>query len=103
MSKEAIFIRHAAPEDNDFTRWLGAKLELAGYRVWHDVARLKGGDIFWDKIEAAIRDESFRMVAVISKVSIHKPPTNKSAASVALPKPMAAAAKPQEGSRLGPL
>ncbi len=72
MSKDAIFISHAAPEDNDFTRWLGAKLELAGYRVWHDLARLKGGDIFWDKIEAAIRDESFRMVAVVSKVSIHK-------------------------------
>ena len=72
MTKEAIFISHAAPEDNAFTRWLGAKLELAGYRVWHDLARLKGGDLFWDKIEASIRDESIRMIAVVSKVSIHK-------------------------------
>lgn len=72
MSKNALFISHAAPEDNAFTRWLGAKLELAGYRVWHDLDQLKGGDLFWDKIEAAIRGEAIRMIAVVSKVSIHK-------------------------------
>ena len=70
--RQAIFISHATPEDNDFVRWLGAKLELAGYRVWHDLARLKGGDYFWDKVEAAIRTESFRLVAVLSRVSISK-------------------------------
>jgi len=72
LSRESIFISHAAPEDNDFVRWLGSKLELAGYKVWHDLDRLKGGDCFWDKIEAAIRNESFRFVAVVSKVSISK-------------------------------
>ncbi len=72
MLKNTIFISHAAPEDNTFTRWLGAKLELAGYRVWHDLHMLKGGDLFWDKIEAAIRDETVRMIAVVSRVSIHK-------------------------------
>lgn len=70
--REAIFISHATPEDNDFVRWLGAKLELAGYVVWHDLARLKGGDYFWDKIEAAIRNESFRFIAVVSKSSVGK-------------------------------
>lgn len=44
--RESIFISHATPEDNDFTRWLGSKLELAGYKVWHDLVRLKGGDYF---------------------------------------------------------
>jgi hypothetical protein len=73
MTREAIFISHATPEDNDFVRWLGSKLELAGYKVWHDLARLKGGDYFWDKIDAAIRNESFRFVAVVSKVAIGKP------------------------------
>ena len=72
MTREAIFISHATPEDNDFVRWLGSKLELAGYKVWHDLARLKGGDYFWDKIEAAIRNDSFRFVAVVSKVAIGK-------------------------------
>jgi hypothetical protein len=34
----------AAPVNNDFVRWHGSKSELAGY---------KGGDHFWQKIEAA--------------------------------------------------
>jgi hypothetical protein len=70
--KESIFISHATPEDNAFTRWLGSKLELAGYKVWHDLARLKGGDLFWEKIEGAIRNESFRFLAVVSTVSVGK-------------------------------
>lgn len=72
MTRESIFISHATPEDNEFVRWLGARLELAGYRVWHDLARLKGGDYFWPKIEGAIRNESFRFLAVVSKVSVAK-------------------------------
>jgi hypothetical protein len=72
MTREAIFISHALPEDNDFVRWLGSKLELAGFRVWHDLARLKGGDYFWDRIETAIRGESFRFIAVVSKVAVDK-------------------------------
>jgi hypothetical protein len=70
--KDIIFISHATPEDNAFTRWLGSKLELAGYKVWHDLDRLKGGDYFWDKIESAIRSESFRFLAVVSTVSVTK-------------------------------
>lgn len=70
--RESIFISHATPEDNAFTRWLGSKLELAGYKVWYDLDRLKGGDYFWDKIESAIRNESFRFIAVVSKISLSK-------------------------------
>ena len=73
MNRKAIFVSHATPEDNGFVRWLGARLELAGFRVWHDLDRLKGGDHFWDKIEKAIREESFRVLAVVSKVSVGKP------------------------------
>lgn len=72
MGKTSIFISHATPQDNDFVRWLGARLELAGYSVWTDLARLKGGDYFWDKIEKAIREESFRLLAVVSKNSVDK-------------------------------
>lgn len=72
MTRESIFISHATPEDNAFTRWLGSKLELAGYKVWFDLDRLKGGDLFWDKIEAAIRNESIRFLAVVSNVSVTK-------------------------------
>lgn len=73
MDKTSIFISHATPQDNDFVRWLSARLELAGYEVWHDLGRLKGGDYFWDKIEKAIREETFRMLAVVSKKSVDKP------------------------------
>jgi hypothetical protein len=72
VAREAIFISHATPQDNDFVRWLGARLELAGYAVWTDLGRLKGGDYFWDKIEKAIREESFRLLAVVSKNSVDK-------------------------------
>ena len=72
MNRQSIFISHATPEDNGFVRWLGARLELAGFSVWHDLGRLKGGDHFWDKIEKAIRDESFRFLAVVSKASVDK-------------------------------
>lgn len=72
MTRESIFVSHATPEDNGFVRWLGARLELAGFSVWHDLGRLKGGDNFWDKIEGAIRNESFRFLAVVSKVAVEK-------------------------------
>jgi hypothetical protein len=68
-AKKAIFLSHATPEDNEFTRWLGAKLTLSGYDVWYDLERLKGGDITWDKIESAIREETIRFIAIISKES----------------------------------
>lgn len=73
IAKTAIFISHATPQDNDVVRWLGARLEVAGYEVWFDLERLKGGDIFWDKIERAIREESFRMLAIVSDIAIQKP------------------------------
>ena len=72
MTRESIFISHATPEDNAFVRWLGARLELAGFAVWHDLGQLKGGDYFWDKIEGAIRNESFCFLAVVSKVALGK-------------------------------
>ena len=66
--KQTIFISHANPEDNEFTRWLGAELTLAGYAVWYDLDRLRGGDVFWDKVENVIREEAIRFIAVILPV-----------------------------------
>jgi TIR domain len=71
-TKQTIFISHANPENNEFTRWLGAKLTLAGYAVWYDLDRLRGGDVFWDKVEHAIREETVRFIAVISRASHNK-------------------------------
>lgn len=66
-----LFLSHATPEDNEFTRWLAGKLTLAGYKVWCDLDRLKGGDYFWNKIENAIRNDCVRMIAIVSAAS-HK-------------------------------
>lgn len=70
--KSKVFLSHATPEDNDFTRWLAAKLCLAGYEVWCDFNELKGGDVFWDKIEGTIRHESARLIAIVSPASYKK-------------------------------
>ena len=38
--RQIIFISHAAPEDNEFTRWLSLQLIGLGYTVWSDVLKL---------------------------------------------------------------
>jgi hypothetical protein len=68
-----VFISHANPEENDFARWLAAQLANAGYEVWTDIAKLIGGEIFWDDIEDAIRNHSAKCVVVVSKASSKKP------------------------------
>jgi hypothetical protein len=70
--RKKIFLSHATPEDNDFSKWLAAKLILAGYHVWHDLDYLKGGDSFWSKIENVIRNETFRFIAIVSNNSFEK-------------------------------
>ena len=67
-----VFLSHATPEDNEFTRWLAAKLAAVGYDVWCDFDELRGGDLFWAKIEATIRHEAVRLIAVVSSISINK-------------------------------
>ena len=39
LTRDAIFISHAYPEDNAFTVWPGARLTAAGYEVGPDVLR----------------------------------------------------------------
>src|SRR5581483_5243456 len=65
--REAIFISHAAPEDNQFALWLSSKLALAGYRVWVDRNRLRGGHDFWDEIERILRQEAIKQIVVVTQ------------------------------------
>lgn len=71
-TRDKIFISHANPEDNDFTRWLCLRLVSAGYPVWCDIVRLKGGEDFWNDIELAIRDRTIKFIYVLSKTSNDK-------------------------------
>lgn len=70
--REAIFISHAAPEDNAFTIWLGAKLSAMGYEVWADVLRLKGGDDWQRKLENVLRHRACKMLLVANPRAVDK-------------------------------
>jgi len=70
MPRDTIFICHATPDDNDFVRWLGARLTGHGYKVWADMFGLKGGMPFWNTIEDALREHACKVIYVASKASV---------------------------------
>jgi len=74
-NRDTIFISHANPEDNDFTRWLALQLARNGYRVWCDLTRLLGGEDFWSDIETTIRERTCKFLYVLSHTSNHRPGT----------------------------
>ena len=63
-ARDAIFISHANPEDNAFTVWLGARLTAAGYEVWADVLRLRGGQDWQRLLENALRHRACKVLLV---------------------------------------
>lgn len=68
--RNKIFISHAAPDDNDFTRWLALKLIALGYEVWCDILFLDKGADFWKGINEIIREETIKFLVVTSSISI---------------------------------
>ncbi len=70
--RTALFISHAAPDDNAFTIWLGAKLSALGYEVWADVLRLKGGDDWQRKLEYALRHRACKMLLAANSKAVDK-------------------------------
>jgi hypothetical protein len=70
MARDTIFISHATPDDNDFVRWLGARLTGHGFKVWADLFGLKGGTPFWSTIEEALRHHAIKVIFVVSRKSV---------------------------------
>ncbi|MBN1805397.1 MAG: toll/interleukin-1 receptor domain-containing protein [Sedimentisphaerales bacterium] len=68
-SRNLVFISHANPEENEFTRWLGLQLTRNGYQVWSDITKLIGGESFWADIEDAIRNYAIKFLFVLSRHS----------------------------------
>lgn len=66
-----LFISYAT-EDFALAEWLTLKLTAAGYKVWCDRFQLLGGERFPRDIDRAIKNETFRLLAVISKASLEK-------------------------------
>lgn len=71
-SRDTIFVSHGNPEDNEFAGWLAARLQAAGYKIWIDLWHDKGHPT-WEEIEAEIRSNSKRVIALISKPGVEKP------------------------------
>lgn len=70
--RDVIFVSHANPEDNSFSRWLSLQLAKEGFPVWCDVTRLLGGEDFWSDIEETIRQRAAKFIYVLSRHSNHK-------------------------------
>lgn len=68
-TQDMLFISHANPEDNVFTRWLALQLAADGYPVWCDLTKFLGGEDFWKDAEAAIRTRSCKFLFVLSRAS----------------------------------
>lgn len=71
--RDLVFISHANPEDNEVALWLASRLAASGYRVWSDVTRLVGGELFWDTIEDAIRTKAAKVIVLLSQRGHQKP------------------------------
>ena len=72
LTRDAIFISHANPEDNSFTVWLGARLTAAGYEVWADVLRLRGGQDWQRLLEDALRNKACKVLLVGTERGVQK-------------------------------
>ena len=75
IHRRLLFLSHATPEDNVFATWLSSQLAIAGYEVWCDVTQLLGGERFWDDIEEAIDQATFRFLFVSTLEANTKPGT----------------------------
>jgi hypothetical protein len=67
--RDTVFISHANPEDNDFTRWLALQLTNEGYQVWTDLTNLLGGEDIWKNAENIIRERCAKFIFVLSRTS----------------------------------
>ena len=67
--RDTLLLSHANPEDNEFTLWLALQLASYGYKVWSDLTKLLGGEVFWDKIEDVIRTGAAKVLYVLSRTS----------------------------------
>jgi hypothetical protein len=66
-----LFVGYAN-EDAVVARWLTLRLASEGYHIWCDQIKLLGGESYPRDIRKAIRESTFRFIALISKYSIDK-------------------------------
>lgn len=71
-----LFISYA-DEDVVLAKLLARKLASFGYAVWFDQLKMLGGEPWPQTIDDAIKNRTFRMLALMSAHSVHKPNPTK--------------------------
>lgn len=71
-TRRHLFISYAW-EDAPLAEWLALKLTSEGYLVWCDRFKLLGGESYPKDIDDAIKNQVFRLIALLSHNSISKP------------------------------
>jgi len=74
--RDHLFVSYAT-EDGAFAEWLTLKLTALGYKVWCDRIKLLGGESYPSDIDRAIKEQTFRFLALLSRHSIAKPNPTK--------------------------
>jgi len=69
--KDHLFISYAT-EDFVLAEWLALRLTSEGYRVWCDRFQLLGGESYPRDIDKAMKEKTFRVLALLSHNSINK-------------------------------
>jgi len=75
-NRTRLFISYAW-ENAPVAEWLARKLMCCGYSIWIDRLFLRGGCIWPEDIDDAIKNKSFRMIHLLSKYSLTKPNPSK--------------------------
>lgn len=66
-----LFISYAV-ENAGLAQWIARKLAARGHAVWFDQMKLLGGEQWPQTIDEAIKNRTFRMLALISEHSLRK-------------------------------
>ena len=74
--REHLFISYAG-EDGTLAKWLALRLSAEGYKVWCDQTHLLGGEAYPSDIDHAIKESTFRVLALLSHASVNKPNPRK--------------------------
>jgi hypothetical protein len=67
-ARDHLFISYAS-EDGDFAEWLSVRLTAEGYKLWCDRTHLLGGESYPNDIDHAIKERTFRLLALLSHAS----------------------------------
>jgi len=71
QQRDHLFISYAW-EDAALAEWLALKLTAEGYKVWCDRFKLLGGESYPQDIDRAIKEQTFRVLGLLSKHSLNK-------------------------------